>query len=63
MYCQINNNKNQQEMISTIFALLFMGMNNIVAVLPKEVEVPQFVAVKKSKGKGKGKQPYYAKYF
>jgi hypothetical protein len=48
-------------MISTIFALMFMG--NIVAVLPKEVEVPQFATVKPSKGKGKGKQPYYAKYF
>lgn len=51
-------------MISIIFALAFMGVNNMVAILPKEIELPQMrTEVKKSKGKGKGNVPYYAKYF
>jgi hypothetical protein len=50
-------------MLSTIIAIMFMGINNIVAVLPKELEAPKLrQAIKKSRGKGKGKNPYFAKF-
>lgn len=50
-------------MFSIIVAVMMMGMNGIVAVLPKEVEVPQRKEIKKSRGKGKGNIPYFAKFF
>lgn len=50
-------------MFSVIIAVMMMGLNGIVAVLPKEVEVPKRVEVKKSRGKGKGSVPYFARFF
>ncbi len=50
-------------MFSIILAVAMMGMNGLVAVLPKELEIPQNKMIKKSKGKGKGNVPYFAKYF
>lgn len=60
-------------MFSLIIAVaISMGMgvigiipqnDNPIAVMPKEVEVPQRKAVKRSRGKGKGSVPHYAKYF
>ena len=34
-----------------------------VAVLPKELETPKFVQIKRSRGKGRGNTPWFAKYF
>ncbi len=50
-------------MFSIIVAVMMMGLNNIVAVLPKELEIPQKKMIKKSRGKGKGSVPYFAKFF
>lgn len=49
-------------MISLIFSLMFMGANNIVGTLPKELEVPMRKEIKKSRGKGRGNTPYFAKF-
>jgi len=51
-------------------AISMSGMNvpqqkiEVVAVMPKEVEIPQLAEVKKSRGKGRfNNAPYFAKYF
>jgi len=37
--------------------------NQMVATMPKELEVPSSKKIKKSRGKGKGKAPHFAKFF
>jgi len=36
---------------------------NSYAILPEKVAVPEPKKIKKSKGKGRGNVPYFAKYF
>lgn len=60
-------------MINIVFALLLtvsspnveVSTANNVAILPKELELPKLkkVTVKPSKGKGRGRTPYFARYF
>jgi hypothetical protein len=38
-------------------------MQQEVAILPKELETPKFVQIKRSRGKGRGNTPWFAKYF
>ena len=59
-------------MFTLIMSLMFMGANGIigtvpthqtVATMPKELEVPIARKIKKSRGKGRGNTPHFAKYF
>lgn len=59
-------------MFTLIMSLMFMGSNGIVstvptnhavATVPKELEVPTARKIKKSRGKGRGNVPHFAKYF
>ncbi len=43
-------------------ALLFQVGIEYVAILPQPIEVPTVKQVKKSRGKGKGSKPYFAKF-
>ena len=47
----------------SIVAVIIMGMSNVVAVMPKEVNIPKRKEIKKSRGKGNNKNPYYSKFF
>ena len=46
-----------------IIAFMMTANVDVVAVMPDEVKVPQRPTVKKTRGKGKGSVPYFAKYF
>ena len=57
-------------MKAIILSLMFLGINPqeaqaqpIVATMPKELLVPTARKFKKSRGKGKGKAPHFAKFF
>ena len=51
--------------ISTILSLFVMSMTTTIRqpIIRTEFVKLEFTKIKKSRGKGKGRKPYFAKYF